>query len=443
MKKAHLKIVLVTIFAALLSGCTWLNTETEGGISRGKLIVGMVAFGAGIAGIVHSDSDSGDTILPTRPTTGGGDTLPEVGIATSDSVMEGGAVVLTITSSIAPPTNPLTVTVNIGVANMDEFESDGCTGTVCFVVIAATEMTAELTLTALSGDESENVEMWTATIMPASAIFSIDAANDDDTFAITNLLLPVRANNLMRSALDDYDLPTALAANQIRAGGDDDSRVPSRATLPITGFQYNDADGNPQVFVQQAEFAHIGIWINGALADNDFDYAWLGDNVVTPPATTDLRGTATYDIEGDATYRGINFFPDGTLTMNFNAGTFRGLILANTVLTQAGENQVDDDFGGILPGGNFAGFSINFGGDITDDGFEATNINILADGGTLADGGSFSDLNGMRGNMVGRFHDAAGYDPTMATPAELSGVFGTNIGGGADELKMGFLGRRP
>ena len=68
MKKAHLKIVLVTIFAALLSGCTWLNTETEGGISRGKLIVGMMAVGAGIAGIVHSDSDSGDTILPIRPT---------------------------------------------------------------------------------------------------------------------------------------------------------------------------------------------------------------------------------------------------------------------------------------------------------------------------------------------------------------------------------------
>ena len=69
MKKTNLKIVTMTIFAALLSGCTWLNTETEGGISGGKLLIGMVAVGAGIAGIAHSGSDGAsddNTVLPTR-----------------------------------------------------------------------------------------------------------------------------------------------------------------------------------------------------------------------------------------------------------------------------------------------------------------------------------------------------------------------------------------
>ena len=331
--------------------------------------------------------------------------LPIIGISSSaDTIQEGGQVVLMITSSIAAPTNGLTVTINIGVADMDEFESGNCNGLVCEIVIAATEMSAFLTITAAFDTDDRIAETWTATIMDVPAIFSTDSNADDADFQIDNPdLLATATNGIPLIQLDAAVAPAILATNQIRAGEDNDSINSSRATIPITGFRYGDA-ATPDVFVQKLDFAHIGIWINGALADNDFDYAWLGDNVVLPPAMTDGRGTATYGIEGDATYNGVNFFPDGLLIMNFNAGTFAGDILANSASNQA------DDFGGITPTDGEASFGLNFSnGIITAEGFEATGIPIAA-------AGSFSQLNGMRGNMVGRFHDAAGYDPTMATP---------------------------
>ncbi len=429
MKKTNLKIVLVTIFAALLSGCTWLNTETEGGISRGKLIVGMVAFGAGIAGIVHSDSDSGDTILPIRPTTGGGDTLPEVGIATSDSVMEGGAVVLTITSDTRAPTSGLAVVINIGGVGVvaADFTSDDCTGLVCQVVILPTDTTAELTLTAAFDTDDSIAETWTAMIMPDAAIFSIDTNADDADFQIDNPdLLTTATNGIPLIQLDAAVDPTPLAANLIRAGGDENS---SRAAIPITGFRYGDA-ATPRAFVQKLDFAHIGIWINGNLADNNFSYAWLGENVVAPPATTDSRGDAIYEVEGDATYKGINFFPDGTMVMHFDSNTF-DVTLSASALDEA------DDFGGTpVTGGGIFGIAIAAGA-ITDDGFEFTGTPILG-----LNSGFFSDLDAITSfSMSGRFHDdSATYDPSMAAPTELSGV--AEIVDAEGNLNMGFLGRR-
>ena len=358
------------------------------------------------------------------------DLIAAVGIATSDAVMEGNAVVLTITSSIAAPTSGLTVTINIGVADMDEFESGDCSGLVCEVVIAATEMTALLTITASSGDEAENVEMWTATIEPDTAIFNVDSANDDDTFDITNLPLPARANNLMLSALDAYDSPDPLAADAIRSGGDSGPF----ATNPITGFQYNDADGNPQVFVQQAEFAALGIWVNGntpeiGVFDHDYDYAFLGNNVVNPPSTMNSRGDVVYNIEGDATYRGLNFFPDGTMTMSFDAGTFRGVVAA---LNSGTANY----YGGADPSGGNDTFTFSFtNGDITANGFEVSGFSILGLG-------FFSELNGVTTtSLTGGFYNGAGYDPSAAAPTEMAGVMEITNGGGMNDLHMGFLGR--
>ena len=371
------------------------------------------------------------------------DLIAAVGIATSDAVMEGNAVVLTITSSVAAPTGGLTVTINIGVADATEFTSgtpSQCNGLVCEVVIAATEMTAELTLTALSGDESENVEMWTATIMPADTLFSIDSANDDDTFAITNLPLPARANNLMLSALDDYDLPTALAADAIRAGQDDLIAVDA-----ITGFQYNNADGNPQVYVQLLEFAALGIWVNGNAPmpnvefDHDFRYAFLGDNVVS---TLPNSGSAIYNIEGDATYKGVNFFPDGSLDMSFMTGTFN-------VDIGAFGGEALDDFGSataMLPDGSGGmqplvpndRVSLNFDGTIDANGLITGTPTIFLAAGFFADLAGFDSA---ASSFSGRFYDSDTYDPTMATPREVVGVM--EIVDAQGNLNMGFLGRRP
>ena len=356
--------------------------------------------------------------------------LPNIGISSSaTTIQEGGQVVLTITSSIAAPTNGLTVTINIGGTDMDEFESGDCTLTECFVVIAATEMSAFLTITAALDTDDRIAETWTATIMDVPAIFSTDTNADDADFQIDNPdLLTTATNGIPLIQLDAAVAPAVLATNQIRAGEDSDNNNSSRAAIPITGFRYGDA-ATPDVFVQKLDFAHIGIWINGNLADNDFNYAWLGENVVAPPVIT---GDAIYDVEGDATYKGVNFFPDGTMTMHFDSGTFDGRM-------QAFASDLDDDFGGIpVPtGGGIFDLRIT-GGTITADGFEFTGTPSF--GNTF---GFFGDLTAITSfSMSGRFHDdSATYDPSMAAPTELSGVVDIIDGGGTNDLHMGFLGK--
>ena len=361
------------------------------------------------------------------------DLIAALGIATSDAAIEGGAVTLTITSDLAAPASGLAVTINIGGADNADFTSAACTTPPqCVVVIASGMRTATLTIMA-SSDADTIAEEWTAAIaIPANGDFAADPANADANFIISETALPAVDNNLLLSALNAYTIPAVLATNEIRAGGDNDTGNSARATLPITGFRYGDAAA-PDVFVQKLDFAHIGIWINGNLADNDFDYAWLGENVVAPPATADSRGDAIYDVEGDATYKGTNFFPDGTITMHFDSGTF-------DVFMTAFAGEVDDDFGGaIVPTGS-GGFILRImGGTITADGFEFMGTPVLS-----SSNGFFDDLFAIDSfSMSGRFHDdSATYAPDMAAPTELSGVAEIIDGGGTNDLHMGFLGRR-
>ena len=255
--------------------------------------------------------------------------------------------------------------------------------------------------------------------------------------------LPMPENNLMRSALDDYDSPDPLTEVQIRAGGDDNSE-PVRAAIPITGFRYGDA-ATPDVFVQMLEFAALGIWVNGNAPEiGEFDhinyeYAFLGDNAVD---TLPNSGTASYDIEGDATYKGVNFFPDGSIDVDFEMLSFTATLSAQA----NGEPNRIDDFGGdtaMVPDGgsgmrsvNFNDFlSLNFRGTIVGNTFEGTpNIDAIF--------GIFTDLAGFDSAMSsfsGRFYDSV---PNPATaPRELSGVM--EIVDAEGNLKMGFLGRRP
>ena len=371
------------------------------------------------------------------------DLIAAVGIATSDAVMEGNAVVLTITSSIAAPTNGLTVTINIGVADATEFTSGDCTGLQCVITITS-GMMAELTITALSGDESENVEMWTATIEPDTAIFNVDPANDDDTFAITNLPLPARANNLMLSALDDYDSPTALAADAIRNRQSD-----TTDGVAITASLYADASGMPQIYVQLLEFAALGVWVSGntpeiSVDDHNFEYAFLGDNAI-PFADLPTSDTATYDFEGDATYKGVNFFPDGFLIMNFGGGTYSGSLFAlgSDALDDFGTNAMVPDVDDLNTNGDTADLRtvmnsdallITFDGDIMGDGFSGTP--------TVTATGFFTELTTITSaSFSGRFYDSATYSRTVGDPAEVAGVGVIVDGGGTDNLHFGILGR--
>ena len=378
------------------------------------------------------------------------DLIAAVGIATSDAVMEGNAVVLTITSSIAAPASGLTVTINIGVADATEFTSGTppqCNGLVCEVVIAATEMSAELTLTALSGDESENVEMWTATIEPDTAIFNVDPANDDATFDITNLPLPAAANLETLANLNAYDLPTDLAANAIR-------NLQSNAIdgVAITASLYEDASGMPQVYVQMLEFAALGIWVNGNTpaingVDHDFDYAFLGDNVVS---TLPNSGAARYDIEGDATYRGVNFFPDGNLNMDFAMNSFSGSMgvsgafgpdhfgSATAMVPDLDDLDADGDTAELRPIASTDIWQINLIGDIDSDGFTSMP-NISGALGFFADLSSGAPATG--NTMAGRFYDAAGYNPASGDPSEIAGAGIIVDSDGTGDVHFGFVGR--
>ena len=391
------------------------------------------------------------------------DLIAAIGIMTDDAVMEGNAVVLTITSSIAAPANGLTVTINIGVADATEFTSGDCTGSQCVITITS-GMMAELTITALSGDEAENVEMWTATIEPDTAIFNVDAANDDDTFNITNLPLPAFISPLSPAFtnpetlanLNAYDLPITLAANAIRAG--EDTLI---AADVITGFQYNDADGNPQVYVQLLTHAHLGIWTDGqvptvitsptGMVDNDFRYAFLGDNAVNPPADTDGRGDAIYNVEGDATYKGVNFFPGGQLTMRFDAGTFEGRIAAVGGVAESNLN-VFGDANAMVPDVNDldgdgditelreVGFSDALqldisNGMITGDGFESA-LTTAAAIGFFRDLATFTSA-----SFSGRFYDESTYAPRITAPDEVAGTGVIVDGSGMNDLHFGFLGQ--
>ena len=473
MKKAHLKIVLVTIFAALLSGCTWLNTETEGGISRGKLIVGMVAFGAGIAGIAHSDSDSGDTILPTRPTTGGGDDpdLPVVSIATSNTaIIEGGAVTLTITSTLPAPPAGLSVTINISVADATEFTSAACTGLECVIFIPSGMTAGTLTIMASTDSDVEGgSERWTATLGDGSNYNPVTNGNADAAFTVANMLPPVMDSTTLVQ-LNAYAMSVAVAA-PFRQGQNDDTRSSTEQTLPIVEAQYNDASGNPQILTQRLQFAALGVWVSGdATAVDGFQYASLAHDVVAPPtqaaAAANSIGLATYDIEGDAVYKGLRLYPDGRFNADFNIGAVNGTIDVRPG-TSSGGNSAIDDFGTATPtlaNGTALGsdplfirmrFAPANPASIDADGFSSSNFVVFEVGGLMTNTNRFFlPLLNRVGEINGRFHAETDVSETdfyrdggMATsaPPEMSGTFSimdgtTDCGGSACELKGGFLG---
>ncbi len=365
--------------------------------------------------------------------------LPSASMAT-----EGGAIALTITSSINAPVGGLSVTVSIGgisvVAADISSANTNCNGLICEVVILSGTDSVVLNLMPASGDESENPESWTATIRPVPTMFNTPDLTDEATFTIENFPLPMAANLETLANLNAYDIPTALSVNLIRNLQSDAVRG-----VAITASRYDDASGNPQVYVQLLEFAALGVWVNGNAPDIgvfdhiNYDYAFLGDNVV---ATLPTSGSASYSIEGDAIYKGVNFFPDGIISANFGTG---GNV--NVLISADGSNATNraDDYGdanamvpmtggGMRPATATDNINIQFTGTIIGNEFQGTPI--------ITGGGFFADLAGFdsaASSFSGRFYDSV---PNPATaPRELAGVM--EIVDDQGNLEMGFLGRRP
>ena len=372
------------------------------------------------------------------------DLIAALGIVTSDTArIEGGAVTLTITSSETVPatlTGGLSVTINIGGADNADFTSAACTTPPqCVVVILSGQMNVTLTITA-SPDADPIAERWTAAIaIPANGDFAADPNNANADFIISETdILPTAMNGRTLAELNAYTVPTPLAADAIRNRQSD-----AIDGVAITASLYADASGNPQIYVQLLEFAALGIWVSGNAPmpnvdfDHDFRYAFLGDNAVS---TLPTSGTAGYDIEGDATYKGVNFFPDGFLNMDFAANTFDAQI-------QARDTQALNHFGSataMLPTtGGMRGLAanddlvLNLVGTIDANGLMSTTtplINVAT--------GFFADLaSGATGTMEGRFYDAAGYDPALGDPSEIAGAGIITDSDGTGDLHFGFVGR--
>ncbi len=362
--------------------------------------------------------------------------LPIIGISSSaDTIQEGGQVALMITSDTVASAGGFLVTIDISGAMDGEFTTTPASvcdsNLVCRVTILENERSVNLILSPTDdSDNTENTENWMATLRDGSN-YNRDAANNNVAFDIVDTLtLPTAMNGRTLAELNAYDIPTALSVNVIRNLQSEDI-----GGVTITASRYGDA-ATPDVFVQMLEFAALGVWVNSntpeiGMTDHDFDYAFLGDNGVNPPAMSDGRGDAIYNLEGDATYLGLNFFPDGTLTMHFDAGTFDGSMIANE-----GASETPDSFGGANPSGDADIFNFSFtNGVITADGFRASGFSILGLG-------FFSGLNGVTTtSLTGRFYNGPGYDPSAAAPTELAGVVEITNGGGINDLHMGFLGR--
>ena len=361
-----------------------------------------------------------------------------IGISSSaDTIQEGGQVALMITSDTVAPMGGFLVTIDISGAMDGEFTTTPASvcdsNLVCRVTILENERSVNLILSPTDdSDNTENTENWMATLRDGSN-YNRDAGNNNVALAIVDTLtLPTAMNGRTLAELNAYDIPTALSVNAIR-----NLQSENIGGVTITASRYGDAAA-PDVFVQMLEFAALGVWVNGntpeiGMTDHDFDYAFLGDNGVNPPAMSDGRGDAIYNIEGDATYRGLNFFPDGVLTMHFDAGNFGGAMTA-----VEGVNQTPDDFGGADPSGGTDLFVFSFtpaDGRITANGFEVSGFSITGVG-------FFSGLAGVTTTtLTGRFYNGPGYTPSMAAPTEMAGVVEITNGGGMNDLHMGFLGR--
>ena len=415
---------------------------------------------------------------------------------------EGSQVVVTVTSHIPAPSGGLTVTIDITGAEANEFDSAACTGLSCAITISAGMSAAELTLTLHGGDEAEAREIWNLAIADSSHYESDGESN----LFVGNHPLREGMFGGGRQTISELNLharPTILSANQIRAGGDNDAGDSTRQILSITGQRHNNPDGNPHFYVQQLQYAALGIWVNDAWAfqfgasrnrhgavgliaprllsdaQNGYRYTILNENIVSSlPTRADNVGTAIYDIEGDATFRSVNFFPDGSLTANFNTGTFRGQISANG-------SESADDFGSanaMVPGriddnGMVIMRQVNSGDSLT---LSIDNVRILRRSNdpvfnffpdvitpwtsnhtriietsrypvSASGTGFFAALNNRGGfEFTAHFHDAANYDPALTTPAEISGFFRMAADIRRDSairdyeqlLHMGFLGKR-
>ena len=191
------------------------------------------------------------------------------------------------------------------------------------------------------------------------------------------------------------------------------------------------------------------------------DFFHLNENVVTPPtpsstiagaaADTMVRAiafnginpptfpTATYALEGEMTYNGNRFYPDGELMADFANDRIGGEISLDGA-------EAADDFGGTTFADgtttitNSDNLTLGLGdvsdaansGDILNDdlGFSGALNIITAEG-------FFASLSGT-GDYRGRFNDAADYvggNAATAAPQEISGIFGGITDANGNEFK--------
>ncbi len=234
-------------------------------------------------------------------------------------------------------------------------------------------------------------------------------------------------------------------------------------------------------FVRSLDYTAIGLWLDNGNYHLDggetnarapYYTQFIRNNEVSE--SLPISGMATYNMEGDAIYRGVRFFPDGAITMDFEQLSWEGHISAS-----GGDVNRADDFGSataMVPDGNgvprvatsndFFEMRITnsviqpnyYSGDNDNNAHrysitEGVLVTINTEFGNVPEvvgGGFFADLDNTDNTpdlerayyFHGTFSNAPGYNSSQGAPSELSGIFGILTQEDNNNMIGAFLGSR-
>ena len=231
-------------------------------------------------------------------------------------------------------------------------------------------------------------------------------------------------------------------------------------------------------FVRSLDYTAIGLWLDNGNYHLDggetnarapYYTQFIRNNEVSE--SLPISGMATYNMEGDAIYRGVRFFPDGAITMDFEQLSWEGHISAS-----GGDVNRADDFGSataMVPDGNgvprVATSNDFFEMRITDSVIqpnyysgddvhrysitEGVLVTINTEFGNVPEvvgGGFFADLDNTDNTpdlerayyFHGTFSNAPDYNSSQGAPSELSGIFGILTQEDNNNMIGAFLGSR-
>ena len=230
--------------------------------------------------------------------------------------------------------------------------------------------------------------------------------------------------------------------------------------VSISGLHFDTA--------RQLSYASLGAWFNGNTINADsvpVRFAPGTDNIVLPPLVGDGNGPilgqasrfASYHLTADAAYKGVRFFPKGSLFANFDNGNMLGVLSARGTErsddstrplrisdTFAASEMLPDGEGGVRPHNYADSFSLNFEAHVTPTGIGSEGRHGGRAYASVEGSGFFADFPPVLFfpdfSVTGNFHDDSGYNRETDYPREVSGVINGIVDLKGEKMGLGFVG---